>query len=426
MTDNKKEQGLLPLATMWLVGLGAFFFVSYGFANWITSLRTDVGSIYFPWERSIPLWSWTIVPYWSLDLMYGVAFLLCKTRLEIRTLGRRLLTLQVLCVSCFLLFPLKFAFDRPPQTGFFGMLFDLLMGFDKPFNQAPSLHVAISVVLWSFYIRYVSKPWRILLTAWFLLIIVSVLTTWQHHFFDIPTGVLAGCFCIWLWPLKQASPLETKVFSKHWRWGLAYLLGAAIVFGVAIAIGGMGLWLCWLAVALLLVAVNYSILGAKGFQKQQDGGYPLATLILYAPYMIIMWLNSRVWTRNNHHADAVLENVYLGRIPSRQVLKQYEFKAVIDLCAELPICTESIDIYCAIPVLDMTLPSAQVLREAAMAIEVANKQGTTLVCCGLGYSRSAAAVVAWLVLTGRVASVDQAIALVRAARPSIVLHQINI
>jgi len=44
-----------------------------------------------------------------------------------------------------------------------------------------------------------------------------------------------------------------------------------------------------------------------------------------------------------------------------------------------------------------------------------------LVCCALGYSRSACAVAAWLLATHRVASVDAAVLRVREARAEVVL-----
>jgi protein-tyrosine phosphatase len=44
-----------------------------------------------------------------------------------------------------------------------------------------------------------------------------------------------------------------------------------------------------------------------------------------------------------------------------------------------------------------------------------------LVCCALGASRSATAVAAWLVATGRAADADAALARVSAARPQSVL-----
>ena len=49
------------------------------------------------------------------------------------------------------------------------------------------------------------------------------------------------------------------------------------------------------------------------------------------------------------------------------------------------------------------------------------QHGPLLVCCALGYSRSACAVAAWLIGSGRAASVDEALALLQRARPQIVL-----
>jgi len=43
------------------------------------------------------------------------------------------------------------------------------------------------------------------------------------------------------------------------------------------------------------------------------------------------------------------------------------------------------------------------------------------VFCALGYSRSAAAVAAWLIASGETPSFDQAVEFIRARRPSIVL-----
>ncbi len=54
------------------------FFLSYGFANQYADNLSYVGSIVFDWEHKIPLWPWTIVPYWSIDLFYGLSLLLCR------------------------------------------------------------------------------------------------------------------------------------------------------------------------------------------------------------------------------------------------------------------------------------------------------------------------------------------------------------
>ena len=48
--------------------------------------------------------------------------------------------------------------------------------------------------------------------------------------------------------------------------------------------------------------------------------------------------------------------------------------------------------------------------------------GPLLVCCALGYSRSATAVAAWLLHSGRATTVDEALTIIRTARADVVLH----
>ena len=144
-------------ALAWLLVLGPFFFLSYGFATWVSAQRSAVAYIVFDWEQHVPLLPWTIVPYWLMDVLYGLSLLLCATRRELDTHARRLLVTQLLAVSCFLLFPLRCTFVRGDVGGAFGGLFYLLMSFDQPFNQAPSLHIALLVVLLEPYLRVVPR-----------------------------------------------------------------------------------------------------------------------------------------------------------------------------------------------------------------------------------------------------------------------------
>ena len=73
--------------------------------------------------------------------------------------------------------------------------------------------------------------------------------------------------------------------------------------------------------------------------------------------------------------------------------------------------------------LDLTAPDRADLARAAEAIERLRARGPVLVCCALGYSRSACAVATWLLATGRAADVAGALAMIRRARTRIVLGE---
>ncbi len=406
-------------AIAWIAVLGPFFFASYGFANWLASRRSDVGAIAFAWEPSIPFLPWTIVPYWSIDLLYGLSLLIATTRRELDRQAQRLLAAQFISVTFFILFPLRFSFDRPHAEGLFGALFTALGSFDKPFNQAPSLHIALLILIWTRLAAHCPRPWRWTLDGWMVLIGASVLTTYQHHFIDIPTGMGVGFAVLWALPDNSVSPLRGLALTAdptRRKIGGLYLAGSILLAAPALE-GGAWLWLLWPAVSLAVVSLNYLAVGARGFQKAENGRLSAGAAGLLAPYLAAAWINSRLWTRRHPLPAHVADGVSVGRIPRAfELAKTVPFAGVVDLCAELPCLVPPELFYRSIPILDLTVPDISALRTAADAIEEARKRGPVLVCCGLGYSRSAAAVVAWLLVTRRAAGIDDAIGIVNRAR----------
>ncbi len=411
-------------ALAWLGVLGVLFFSSYSFANWLASTRADVPVFVFAWERQIPFLAWTIIPYWSIDLLYCVSVLLCRTAHELEIQVRRLLTAQALSVACFILFPLRFSFDRPTADGLFGQLFAALGAFDKPFNQAPSLHISLLIVIYARLLAHARTPVaRSLLHGWMPLIGTSVLTTYQHHFIDVPTGLLAGFLCLWLWPERGQSPLTGwRVTADRRRLvlGAGYLAAALACAALATLGGGWWLWLWWPAVSLSLVASNYIGFGEAGFQKDERGQLSLASRWLLAPYLAAAWINARTWTRGEPRAHHVAGDVWLGRMPTDAEIAGSPFRALVDLAAELSAPTR-IEAYSAHPVLDLTVPPPRTLQDAAHAIERYRSRGPVLVCCALGYSRSASAVACWLLQAGRASDASDAVATITRARPRVVL-----
>ena len=412
-------------AAGWLALLGPLFYASYGFANWWAASRAVVPTLAFEWERALPFWQWTIFPYWTINFFYALSVFLARNKHTLDRHALRLLTATCLAVICFLIWPRRFSFGLPEVSGAPAFLFNALRGFDQPFNQAPSLHIALVVILWDWYRRLLHARWaRIVLHVWAFAICASVLTTWQHHFIDIPTGALLGLVCVWLWPLERVASLPQgwRLARDAQRWKLTglYATGALIFLALALAWGSVALWLAWPAASLVAVAFNYAGFGARGFQMDPRGRMRWAARWLFAPYQAGAAVNAWFWTRRLPASVEVLPGVRFGRIPTRAEWAAAGRPRLVSLCAELQL--PAVQGARCLPLLDLVVPAPLKLRRAASIIEGQRRSGGTVwVCCALGFSRSAATVIAWLRLHGAADTLAQAEARVRQARPQIVL-----
>ncbi|MGJ7496969.1 phosphatase PAP2/dual specificity phosphatase family protein [Variovorax sp. RT4R15] len=414
-------------AAAWLALLGPLFYATYGFANWWATTRAQVPSAAFEWERQIPFWPWTIFPYWTINVFYALSlFLVCSKHMVDRH-ALRLVTATAIAVTCFVLWPLHFSFGQPPVDGAPAFLFNALRGFDQPYNQAPSLHIALAVILWDWYRRLITARWaRAVMHVWAFAICASVLTTWQHHFIDIPTGALLGIVCVWLWPLERvvSLPRAWKLARDPQRWKLAgfYAAGAALCLALALAIGGIALWLAWPAASLAAVALNYIGFGARGFQMDARGRMAWPARWLLMPYRAGAALNAWLWTRKLPASVEVLPGLRLGRIPNAAEWQAAGRPRLLSLSAELqlpPVAGAR-----CVPMLDLVVPPPARLRRAAAVIEAQRRSGEAVwACCALGFSRSAASLIGWVATHGDNApALAEAEKLVRQARPQIVLR----
>lgn len=413
------RRAVFRAAALWLVVLAPFFYLTYGTANWLASLRTDVPNLAFGWEGRIPFIAWTIVPYWSINAFYALSLFVNDSPEEVGRLARRYLTAQLIAVACFVAFPLQAIFQRPETHGLPGFMFDVLGGFDKPFNQAPSLHIALLVIIWDHWRTRLAGGWRAAWHAWCFLIGISVLTTWQHHVIDIPTGALLGLLALWLFPAGQSSPLAgfrlTKD-AKARRLAICYGSGAAILLALTVPAtrgSGTGLLLLWPALALALVAAGYAGAGERVFQKGADGAISLAGRWLFLPYRLGVRLNIRWWTRHLAPAAEIADGVLLGRMPARGELATRA--AVVDMTAELPGLKAPGLAWHAFPSLDLLPVPAARIREAALAVETARRHGPVLICCALGFQRSAMVAACWLLRSGHAGSAAAAVAQIEAS-----------
>ena len=179
-----------------LAAVATIFYLSYGLTNHYTASRANVPEIAYAWEHHIPFLPWTIIPYWSLNLFYGLGFFLCASTREQHRYIAQLLAAQAIAISGFLLFPLQISWANDIGDGLFAALFRSLAAFDQAYNEMPSLHIILTLIVGRFYWPKL-PPWlRPLWFVWCLLIGASVLTTYQHHFIDIPTALLAGALIL--------------------------------------------------------------------------------------------------------------------------------------------------------------------------------------------------------------------------------------
>ncbi|CNJ97769.1 putative dual specificity phosphatase [Yersinia frederiksenii] len=406
-------------AVLWLLLLAPLFFISYGQTNHFTASRVGVGSVVYGWEHYIPFLPWTIVPYWSIDLLYGLSLFICTSlREQTRHAWRLVMASLVACLG-FLLFPLKFSFVRPVTDGPFGWLFQQLEMFDLPYNQAPSLHIMLAWLLWLRFWPHCQRRLRWLMSGWFALIAISVLTTWQHHVIDIVTGLAAGVVVSYLIPINSGwcwqRPRRPALKLALWYCGAAILVGS-----LGLWLGGGWSILGWLALALLAVAAGYSGWGVGVFQKQQDGQISPSARLLLWPYRLGAWLSMYGFTRRLPQAVEVADGVFIGSYP-RVPLAQ---ASILDVTAEFSRSRNSRHkTYICCPLMDLVVPTQKQLAQAVASLnQLHQQQGTVLVHCALGMSRSALVIAAWLLDTQRVTTVQAAAELLQQARPQVVLQ----
>jgi membrane-associated phospholipid phosphatase len=188
------------------------FSLLYALSNHLTSLRRDVGAGVIDWDHAVPFVPWTIVPYLSIVGFFVASFFVGSGRRGLQLHLVRLALLMALALLCYAAFPLRFAFERPGTGDWTAPLFAVLTMVDLPYNRAPSLHIGMLVLLWLRLAPRCGSVARLLLAAWFVLIGVSVLTTWQHHVIDIAAGLAVAAIAAAL-----ARPLCSQPWSRYFR-----------------------------------------------------------------------------------------------------------------------------------------------------------------------------------------------------------------
>ena len=216
------------------LALSILFMVVYGGASWITSLRSDVGTWYYAWEKYIPFVPIFIIPYMSIDLLFFAAPFLCSDQRELWLLSKRITLGIVVAGCCFLIYPLKLAVDRPTLDGWLGVVWNWFIGMDRPFNLLPSLHITLRTILAATYARHTRGVLRVVSSVWFSLIGFSTLLVHQHHIVDVIGGFILATACFYLVndsPMRLADGAELAHRLAVCGAGIVLDRNRAILFG---------------------------------------------------------------------------------------------------------------------------------------------------------------------------------------------------
>ena len=403
------------------VGLSLLFVVVYGGTNWLTSLRSDVGTWYFEWEKYIPFVPLMVVPYMSIDLFFAAAPFLCSQRDELRTFRRRIALSIVVAGICFLLMPLKLGFPKPKLDGWIGATFGWFFAADMPYNLCPSLHIALRTILAETYGRHSRGFWRVAAAVWFSLVGFSTVLTHQHQVVDVAGGFVLAIVCFYVVPSVSAR----RVVTPNWRIAVYYATSCLALGGLAVVCWPWGAVLLWPAAACMIATTAYCGLGPAIYRKT-NGRLPLSTRIVLAPLLLGQELSLRYYRRQCRAWDEAAPNVWIGRCLSNreaQAAIRAGVTAVLDLTAEFSEAPAFLAIdYLNVPILDLTAPTPAQLQQGFDFISAHAPHGIVYVHCKIGYSRSAAVVGCYLLASGLATTAREAIARLRAVRPSIVVR----
>jgi protein-tyrosine phosphatase len=247
---------------------------------------------------------------------------------------------------------------------------------------------------------------------------LSTLTTWQHHFIDLPSGLWVGLLVLMLvpdFPAKTRS--EPTPDPQRFKLSAIYSAGGIVCAALAWRFQGAAWILLWPAGTMLIVAAIYWT-GRPELFRKTNGRVPGEVVAVVGPYLAGTWLNARWRTRRKAYSE-IADGVWVGRLPRHA----RSFGSIVDVTAELIATSVASSVpYRSVPMLDVLVPTLSKIEAAVKAVDDFRDCRPTLVCCAQGRSRSVTVVAAWLIASHRAPSVNDAVHYIHERRPDIYLR----
>ena len=197
---------LSKLKIKYTIFISIFFVVFYKGAEFYTYTVDNVPSYFIDWERNIPFLPIFMLPYMTSQVFFLATIFLEKNESNLKLLIKRAAFLIAVSTALFVIFPMKFYFPKPEVDNQILKSFFYILGkIDSSFNQCPSLHVSFAFLSAEVYCREVkSKFLKSFFGIWGLLLAISVLFVYQHHFIDFVGGTLIFLITCIIFPRKKA------------------------------------------------------------------------------------------------------------------------------------------------------------------------------------------------------------------------------
>ncbi|WP_454879334.1 hypothetical protein [Sphingobacterium detergens] len=418
----KKVGGQLLVAIYCLL----LFQLTYPYTAAYASSLAAVPFFVFAFEQYIPFIPWMILPYMSSGLFFCFVPFYCGQKSELLCYAKRFTFVTLIAALCFLLFPLRFSFDRPSvENPLFTIFFSFLKEYDSPFNQAPSLHVAYACLFWSVLCWKFNGWKKIILGIWLLLMGLGTLTVYQHHVIDLLTACILVQVSFILFPNKEWGRNQQPA-NTYYLIGWIFMLLALLCEGYVLPL----IVFAWIALVCFAVGYNY-LCGNTGFLKDYRGRIPLIKKVFYAPYQFAYQLMWRFFRKqNNPPLMELLPRCYVGPRLDASALVALGLDRnliVFDLAAELEEVKllAAMEKYYSFPLLDIAkinVHDAHVIIDAMVSVyHTLDEHENMIIHCTMGYSRS---MIFAILLTHKLLSLDlnKAIDRVKSINGHIVLQ----